>query len=246
MEQYSSLHKIYDTLMQNVDYKMWTDYILKLVNENGENPKNILELGCGTGNITLELLKRDYEVVGIDISDDMLEIAREKTYDFGNKIILIQQDLNEIDFEVYEIDTIIAVNDTFNYIVEKKSLENLFFYLHKRMKKGGQFVFDISSEYKLENILGNNVFGESFDDLVYLWENFYDTEDKILTMDINIFEKENNLYTRDIETHIQRAYTTDEICKLLKKVGFENIKYYSDFESDYKEKCERVFFVAIK
>lgn len=245
-EQYSALHRVYDYLMQNVDYKKWTEYIVELIKSSGENPKNILELGCGSGNITVELLERGYEVVGIDISPEMLEIAREKTFDFGNKIILIQQDLNEIDFEVYEIDTVIATNDTFNYITDKNKLQSLFEYLYKRIKKGGQFVFDISSEYKLKNTLGNNVFGESFEDMVYLWENFYDDETKILTMDINIFEKENGMYFRDTETHFQRAYTREEIVKMIEKTGFREIRVFSDFEMKYSEQAERIFFSAIK
>ena len=245
-KQYEFLHRIYDNLMQNVDYENWADFLIMLIKNAGENPTNILELGCGSGNVTLKLLEKGYEVVGIDISEEMLEIAREKTIDFGNKIILIQQDLNEIDFEVYEIDTVIATNDTFNYITDKDSLKNLFEYLYKRIKNNGQFVFDISSAYKLKNILGNNVFGESFEDMVYLWENFYDEEEKTVTMDINIFEKSGEKYIRSVETHFQRAYEKEEIISMLDEAGFRNIKCYADFEMKYSDDSERLFFVAVK
>lgn len=245
--QYEFLSEIYDDLMQNIDYKKWANYVMALVNQKGDEPLNILELGCGTGNVTLELLKLGYEVVGIDISEEMLEIAREKTFDFGNKIILIQQDISDLDFDVYEIDCVVACNDTFNYITDKNDLQKIFDYLYPRIKNGGQFVFDISSDYKLKNILGSNTFGESFDDMAYLWENFYDERTELLTMEINIFSKEKNLYNREIETHIQRAYSKSEIADMMSKSGFRNIDVYGDFKfENADDKSERIFFSCIK
>lgn len=245
--QYEFLSRIYDELMANVDYPKWAKFMSDLAEKQGEKPINILELGCGTGNITLELLKMGYEVVGIDISEEMLEIAREKTADFGEKAILITQDITDMDFDVYEIDCVMACNDTFNYIVEKEELASLLSYLYPRMKKGGQLVFDISSRYKLEHILGNNVFGESFEDWAYLWENFYDEQERLITMEINLFTQEEGAYRRDIETHYQRAYTKEEIIDLLKKTGFREIKTYGDFEWEAShENTERIFFSCIK
>ena len=82
--QYSVLSQIYDQLMVNVDYEMWASYIEYLILEQGKKPLNILELGCGSGNVTEKLLEKGYEVVGIDYSEEMLEIAEEKTEEFGN------------------------------------------------------------------------------------------------------------------------------------------------------------------
>lgn len=246
--QYSALSQIYDELMVNVDYSMWANYLEKLILEQGEKPLNILELGCGSGNVTLELLKKGYEVVGIDFSDEMLNIAKEKTEEFGESAIYIQQDLREIDFEVYEIDTIISANDTFNYITSIEEVEHILAYLHPRLKKGGQLIFDISSEYKLENVLGNNTYGESFDDMVYLWENFYDKEEKLVNMEINFFEKTGSAYERFSETHIQKAYTAEEITGVLKSIGYENIKVYADFKQQegIESDSQRLFFSCRK
>ena len=246
--QYSVLSQIYDELMVNVDYDMWSEYLEYLILEQGEKPLNILELGCGSGNVTEKLLEKGYEVVGIDYSEEMLELAEEKTEEFGNNIIYIQQDLREIDFEVYEIDTVISANDTFNYITDIKDVEHIFSYLYPRIKKGGQLVFDISSEYKLEHVLGNNTYGESFDDMVYLWENFYDSEQKLVNMDINFFEKNGSTYERFSETHIQRAYSVEEIKAVLEKIGYQNIKIHADFDKaeGYKNDSQRIFFSCRK
>lgn len=241
------MSQIYDNLMETVDYARWTDFVLALVKNSGDNPQNILELGCGTGNITLELLERGYEVVGVDISEEMLELAEDKTMEFGEKIILIEQDITELDFEVYEIDTVIACNDTFNYILEEEKLQGLFDYLYPRIKTGGQFVFDISSEYKLQNILGNHTYGESFEDMAFLWENFYDEKSGLIQMEINIFTQEGKLYHRDIETHYQRSYGVEKMVEMLTKSGFRHIKVYADFEmQEPSEKSERIFFSCVK
>lgn len=245
---YEFLAQIYDDLMQDVDYKQWTEYIEALILDQGERPHNILELGCGTGNITKELLKRGYELVGVDISEEMLELAEEKTQDFGDKVILIEQDITDLDFDVYEIDTVIAVNDTFNYILEKEKIKGLLDYLYPRIKEGGQLVFDISSDYKLQHILGKNTFGESFEDMVYLWENYYDQESGQVFMEINIFEKKGQYYERFTETHVQRAYKQKEITDILQEIGYRNIKVYSDFNFDenIKENAQRLFFSCVK
>ncbi|MDO4711356.1 MAG: class I SAM-dependent methyltransferase [Peptostreptococcaceae bacterium] len=246
-EAYRFLAQIYDDLMEHVDHKQWAGFVMDLVKEQGDAPNNILELGCGTGNITKELLAMGYEVVGVDLSEEMLELAREKTQEFGEKIILIEQDITDMDFDIYEIDCIIACNDTFNYIIDIEALRSALEYLYPRMKKGGQLVFDISSRYKLQHILGDRVFGESFEEFAYLWENFYDDDEHLIEMEINIFSKQNGSYRRDTETHFQRAYTEEDMVELLETVGFQNIKVYADFKMQKPEaQSERIFFSCVK
>ena len=245
---YEFLAQIYDALMKEVDYEAWTEYNLELILAQGEKPLNILELGCGTGNITVELLEKGYEVVGIDISEEMLEIAEEKTEEYGDKIILIEQDITALDFDIYEIDTVIAANDTFNYILEKEKIRQLLAYLYPRLKNGGQLVFDISSKYKLRHTLGGNTFGESFENMAYLWENYYDEALEQVFMEINIFEKQGELYERLTESHVQKAYEMNEIEAMLKEAGYRNIRIYSDFnfEENIPREAQRIFFSCVK
>lgn len=246
--QYQSLSQVYDQLMGDVNYPKWAEYLVGLMQEQGEDPINILELGCGTGNITLQLLEKGYEVVGIDISEEMLEIAREKTQHFGDKIILLAQDITKLDFDVYEIDCVVMANDTFNYITDKNKIKKLLEYLHPRLKVGGQLIFDISSYHKLKNTLGNNVFGESFEDMAFLWENYFDEASEQVTMEINIFSKQAGLYKRETETHIQKAYHTNEIEKILQDIGYRNIRIYGDFnkKTPIIENAQRIFFSCVR
>lgn len=258
MEQYTYLPMIYDQLMEDVDYDSWCDYIIRLMaGGEKENPQSvwttemfhhILELGCGSGNMTCLLLERGYEVVGVDNSYEMLELARQKTIIYGNRVILMEQDIRQMDFEIYEIDCILAVNDTFNYILKEEELEEIFSFVFLRLRKEGLFIFDISSPYKLAHVLGSNTFGESLEDYCYLWENFYEEGDNLLTMDINIFTKQDNgSYQRSTETHFQKAHSPEQIRGILQKVGFTFVKMFADFSPEERtlEEChkvERIFF----
>ncbi len=250
MQAYTYLPIIYDRLMQDVDYEKWTDFILNLLSKGSKDCefKNILELGCGSGNITEKLLEKGFEVVGIDSSFEMLEAAREKTSKHGDKIILLEQNITDMDFEVYEIDAVIAANDVFNYITNIEDIRKIFEFVYSHLADGAGFVFDISSSYKLSTVLGDNVYSEAMDDLVYLWENYYDDDEKILEMDINFFIKDiDDTYIRYEEHHIQKAYQEIEITELLKECGFKNIRTYYDFEMSDSVKCpERIFFSCNK
>lgn len=254
MEQYQYLSKIYDRLMGDVDYKKWSDFVEFLMKNEKEEIQDILELGCGTGNVSLELAKRKYDLVSMDISTEMLEEARDKYYDLldedenvGN-IIFLEQDMRTWEFDVYEIDCVLSANDGFNYITNKKELEDIFKEVYKRLRNKGRFIFDVSSEYKLKTILGNNTYGENFEDLTYLWENFYDEEKKILNMDFTYFLKEGELFQKYQENHVQRAYSLDEIMDMLKSAGFEEILTYGDFDREKTDlsKAERIFITAKK
>ncbi len=245
---YEVVSEIYDGLMEDVDYLKWCNFMETLFLEKTPDIHHILELGCGSGIMTRHLLEKGYEVVGTDCSEEMLLLAQEKLQKFGKNIILMEQDIRDLDFEIYEIDCILSSNDTFNYILEENELRKLFAYLNKRLKAGGSFVFDISSEYKLSQILGNNVFGESFEDMAYLWENDYEPETKLLDMKITLFEQEGNLYTRHEEKQTQRAYRSEQIITLLQESGYVNIEVYGDFDRTITdlEHCERWFFVPQK
>lgn len=249
MEQYQYLSEIYDKSMElsGIDYDKWFGKIQDLLGNDKENIKNILELGCGTGNITQRLLEYGYEVVGVDISGEMLSIAKEKLGNFSQKVIFMQQDVCDFDFDIYEIDMILAVNDLINYITDVADLKNLFAFCYEHLRNGGILLFDISSKYKIENILSNNVFFEEDEDYCMIWQNSYDNDEKVIDMYIDIFKKkQGGLYERYQEEHTQRAYDEDEIVKLLKEVGFQNIKMEYIISDNYEKKSERIFFLMKK
>ncbi|KXZ40268.1 Ubiquinone/menaquinone biosynthesis C-methylase UbiE [Alkalithermobacter thermoalcaliphilus JW-YL-7 = DSM 7308] len=247
MKQYEEFAFIYDELMDDVDYDGWVDYIEKIYKSENLKVNTILELACGTGNLTTRLAKRGYAIVGIDISEEMLSVAREKAEKENLDIVFLNQDMTQLDFDVYNIDCVLCGCDGFNYILDKQDLLNIFKKVKNILKDEGLFIFDISSYFKLSTILSNNTFAENRDDLAYIWENYFDEEDNILQMDLAFFVKEKNYFKRFEEVHYQRAYKNEEIIKLLKKAGFDKIKIYKDFTfSEDDESSERVFFIAKK
>ncbi|MGL5693309.1 MAG: class I SAM-dependent DNA methyltransferase, partial [Peptostreptococcaceae bacterium] len=148
MEQYNDFAYIYDELMNDVDYDGWVKYIEEIIKNEKAEVQNILELACGTGNLTIPLTKKNYDIAGIDISDQMLSVAREKAEKEGVELVLLQQDIAELDFDVTNLDCVLCACDGFNYVTYDDELESAFAKTHELLKPGGIFIFDISSHYK--------------------------------------------------------------------------------------------------
>ena len=244
MEQYGSFAEIYDELMDKKDYQFWTDNIINIYKKYKISPKKILELGCGTGSITINLYKQGYSLIGTDISEEMLEIANVKAEEEDLRIRFLLQDMVNITYNK-KVDSVISICDGINYIVTLDDLEKTINGVSNILYDEGVFIFDISTIYKLENIIGNNIFHENFEEFSYIWDNEYNKETRILQFELTMFLlNDNNTYDRFIENHIQRAHSIDEIKQLLKK-DFETLDILS--ESDLKETKDddaRVYFIA--
>ena len=233
--------EVYDILMKNVSYDKWTKFIDKRL----KGKKEILEIGCGTGEITKRLAERNYKITAIDSSENMLVKAYEKLRKIPN-IRVMKGD--GTDFEIdYEFDGIVSTCDVVNYMLEDSELENFIKNSYKLLKKDGCFVFDFSSYYKFKNVLDNNTFVNEEEGIFYIWENAFDEKSCISEMILNFFINKNNNYKRIIEIQHQRAYRIKEVKKVLEKNGFKDIKIYDDYnENDPNEKTERIVFTAIR
>lgn len=248
IESYTHMAKVYDRLMEDVNYELWANNVEKMFLETENNVENILEIACGTGNITKKLAKKGYKIKALDISKEMIFYAKEKLSNKDLNIEFLVQDMKNISELTGKFDSVICCCDGFNYITEKEDLKKIFTKIWRILPKNGRFIFDLSSAFKLKNILGDNIFGESFEDLVYIWRNYYIEMDDTVEMELDFFIKdENGKYDRFEEFHIQKAYDNKEILYLLKEIGFVNIRAYSDFSFKQANKnSERVFFSAQK
>lgn len=245
MDAYKRFAYIYDTLMYDVDYNSWMNFIRKTLVAYDKKPQEILEMGCGTGNFTSLLCKEGYYVTAFDLSEDMLSIAYNKLDSYRN-IQLLKQDM--IDFQINKkFDTIISVCDSINYIKEYSELEKTFKNVYSHLKPSGMFIFDINSYYKLKNIIGNNVFVEDNEEIFYVWENEFDESNNTCEFYITFFVKQKGLYKRFDELHIEKAYTSLEVEKALKNTGFKNIRIYDGYsDKSPNNTSERLAFVALK
>lgn len=240
---YNRFAYVYDSLIRDVDYKKWVDYYIKIFDRYGlTEPSLGLDLGCGTGNITTELAKRGIEMTGVDISEDMLMVAREKSE--GQDILYLNQDMCE--FELYgTVDFAVSSLDCINYITDKRDLLKVMKLVNNYLNPGGLFIFDINTRYKLENVIGENTFVLENDEAFCTWQNEYDKKRNISDFFLTFFAKDGDNYVRFDEEHSERAYDINEIKEIIEKSGMKLLKVYDDlsFKNPVKN-SERVFFVV--
>lgn len=245
MEAYTSFAQVYDLFMDNIPYTEWCDYITSLLQEYQISDGLILDLGCGTGNLTESLAKKGYDMIGIDSSSDMLEIASEKHLASGSNSLYLLQDMRE--FELYgTVKAVISICDSINYILTPDELIQVFSLINNYLDPDGIFLFDLNTEYKYNILLAENTIAETREDSSFIWENFYDPNTKINEYDLTLFIKENeNLFRRYTETHYQRAYSLEEIQDALEKSGLIFVAAYDALTREPVQKnSERIYIVA--
>lgn len=233
---YSALGKWFEYLNSDCGYEGWAEYIVKTLKEQGAGAKGV-DIGCGNGYFTRALIKSGYSVFGMDISPEMLSEAKELSLKEGVRAEFLLGDITKLKLNV-RVDFAVALNDCINY-VPKEKLSTCFMRVKSCLKKGGVFIFDVSSENKLRNIIGNNMFAEDREELTYLW--FNELKEDRVEMDITLFEKlADGNYVRRDESHTQYIYGEDEIVSELERAGF-SVKSEGHLK---KDKTERITFIC--
>ena len=205
----------------------------------------VVDLGCGTGTFSEMLYEEGFDVIGIDSSEAMLEKAMEKREQSGSEILYLQQDMREL--SLYStVGTVVSVCDCINYILEEDLLLQVFSLVNNYLYPGGVFLFDFNTDYKYREIIGDTVIAENREDCSFIWENYYDVEERINEYDLTMFlKREGDLFERVTETHLQRGYQPEEIQRLLEQAGFKVLLLRdADDEGEVRETSERVYVVA--
>ena len=245
MEAYSGFAKVYDLFMDNIPYEEWTDYVKELLAEEGIKEGILLDLGCGTGSVTELLAENGFDMIGIDNSEEMLEIAMEKRAESGLDILYLLQDMRE--FELYgTVKGVVSICDSMNYILDDEDLLDVFKLVHNYLDNEGIFIFDMNTMYKYEQILADNTFAEDREESSFIWENYYDEEEEINQYDLSLFvQEEDGRYRKYEETHLQRAYEQQCVEELIKESGLELLHVYDAFTKDLPaEDSQRIYFVC--
>lgn len=244
MRPYQELAAVYDRLMENYDYSGHTGFFLQLAHQHGWKGRSVLDLACGTGNITLELLKRGYFLQGLDKSTDMLAVADEKIHRAGYSVFLTCQDMRDFILPE-EPEMVICALDSLNYLLKEEDLARTFHAVHKVLKPGGLFLFDVHSEYKLKVLLGNRTLFYTGDDTCYIWQNRLAGD--ICEMKLDIFiKREAGLYERIEELHRERYYSIEILRRLLTEEGFHVLGFYGDRKISPPERTTKRIFCAAK
>lgn len=258
METYREFAGVYDELMDNIPYEKWAGRLDSLIQKYGvskperdaegvlESEKNlVLDLGCGTGTLTELMYQKGYDMIGVDSSEDMLNIAMGKREESGSEILYLLQDMREL--ELYStVGTVFSVCDSLNYILEEEELLAVFATVNNYLFPGGVFLFDFNTVYKYREVIGDAVIAENREDCSFIWENFYYGEEEINEYDLTVFvREEDERFRKFTETHLQRGYTVEQMTELVERAGMTVAEVMdADTGMAVTAQSERVYIVA--
>lgn len=223
MKAFTKIPPYYDTLMTEINYKRWVAYILDIFDRFNISPKKILDLACGTGTCCLLFAKSGFDVMGVDSSKGMLDVAKSKTKRFNIKFSC--QDMANFSLS-QKVDVVTCLFDSPNYLLEEEELSNAYKCAYDVLNDGGFFIFDMNTEYGLSTCWGNKVYVKENKNVLSIWRNSFDTKSHIARLDLTLFIKKNGYYERLDETHFEKAYQNSKIEDLLYSTHFKEIHVY--------------------
>ncbi len=275
MEAYTDFAQVYDEFMDETPYEEWCAFLVGMLGRYGlkevadedsrlfddtyvisdgpneqhlrQERNTILDLGCGTGTLTQLLARKGYDMIGVDNAQEMLQIAMEKRDESGLDILYLLQDMRE--FELYgTVGAVVSVCDSINYLLEEEEVLRTFKLVHTYLYPGGVFIFDFNTVYKYSQIIGDATIAENREDCSFIWENYYHEAEEINEYDLTIFVRSKEaLFQRFQETHYQRGYRLEQMCRLVEQAG---LKILETLDADTREaagqESERVYIVAKK
>lgn len=246
-KQYGSVAEFYDALNADFDYQAYASYIVGQIRANEKiNSSLVLDLACGTGKMTFLLREHGYNMTGVDISEEMLGVARDICYDKGiDDVLLLCQGMQN--FELYgTVDACVCCLDSLNYLTKIDDLKKCLALVHNYLIPDGVFVFDINTPYRFENVYAQNAYILECEDALLAWQNDYNKKSKLCRFYLSLFEEnENGSYTRYDEVQTERCYSKKQILDALSEAGFEIISIHGDFDgSDATDTDEKWFITA--
>lgn len=243
MEAYTGFAQVYDTFMDNTPYKEWAERIRTILAKEGIKEGLVLDLGCGTGSLTTILSDLGYDMIGVDLSPEMLQIAQDKRKE--RDILYLCQDMRE--FELYgTVRAVVSVCDSVNYLTEDGDLTECFRLVNNYLDPSGLFIFDFNTLYKYRDVIGETTIAENREEASFIWENYFDEEEQLNEYELTIFAKEGNgLYRKFEEVHLQRGYTLSQMKEALKSAGMEFVDAFdSDTLKEPTDESERILVIA--
>lgn len=246
---FTSVAEHYDILMSGIEYREWVDYTVELFKHFGYKPKRILDLACGTGSATLELVRQGFEVTALDRSENMLRILKNKKK--AHKVEIIKADMQDFKLS-HPVDAVTCYFDSINYLTEERALKRCFRCVYEALEGKGIFIFDMNTIYGLEKVWGTNTLIREIDNVYSVWKSVYDASRHLSTLYLTLFVRDpgvrNGLcYGRMDEVHQERAYPLNEIREMLKEAGFSDVEIFAHMStSTFLDISSRVMVTAEK
>ncbi|WP_028399268.1 class I SAM-dependent DNA methyltransferase [Ectobacillus panaciterrae] len=244
---YEQFALLYDELMNDVPYEKWVAFVELKRQEAGSTGTSLLDLACGTGNITLPLVQKGYDVTGVDLSEDMLSIAQQKLAQAGHTVPFYQQDMRELELP-QQFDCITIFCDSLNYVTKEQGVKETFARVHQHLKQNGLLLFDVHSLYKIHHVFMNETYTINENDVALIWNCFPGEDSDSVEHDMTFFVQgeDEDVYYRFDEFHVQRTYSIENLQAWLEEAGFSIMSITGDFTEGVTEKTERIFFAAKK
>ena len=241
MTYYGGFAYLYDQFMNDIPYEAWASYIDGIILKYVKNRKDtiVLDMACGTGNITMPLARLGYDMIAIDISTDMLAQAQSKIN--KESILFLHQDMRQLDL-YGTVDAVVCACDGFNYILDEKELAAIFKRVKMFLSPGGVFVFDMNTAYKFQTLLGNKIFSAETAGAEYEWQNSFNPDTGINEYQIVFMPKGRTPF---VEVHKQRAYPTQVVCDLLYEAGFIAVETRDSYnDNSPMDESIRIVYIA--
>ena len=243
---YTAFASVYDRLMADVDYTGWARFYHTLMERYGVARGKACECACGTGSITIPLARMGNQMTGVDLSADMLFEAAQKARKAGAMIPFVKQDMRELHLH-RQMDAVLCTNDGLNYLRDAAELTDFFRAAWRALREGGGLFMDLSTPYKLENVLGDHFIGDETEDIAYLWQNRYNRAHAYVDLNLAIFVREKGEnYVRIGESQRQYAHSAQRITELLEAVGFTDVCIFADKKLQAPAPQELRWFVAAR
>lgn len=242
---YDFFAQVYDDLTNNVDYNKRGAYFHKIMLNNGKNEGILVDLACGTGSLSEYFARLNYDVIGIDCSEDMLSVALQKKMESQSDVIYLNQKMQELDL-FGTVDIVICALDSINHITDEKEVQEVFNRVSLFLNEDSLFIFDVNTIFKHQHILNNNTFVYDLENVYCVWQNS-NLGNNIIEINLDIFEydKENDVYYKEQESFCERAYSVEDLSKWLDNAGFDIVNIYAEDSFDApKEDTQRIVFVA--
>ena len=243
---YSEFAWVYDALMQDADYAARSRYLLSLFERFDRKPALLLDLACGTGGFSNEMSAQGISVIGVDISPEMLSVARESSAEQGQDILYLCQDASELDL-YGTVDGAICCLDSLNHITDYEKFKAAIARVSLFLEPGRLFIFDMNTAYKHECVLGNRTIVKETDEVFCVWQNEYKREERTTEISLDFFQEEDGAYYRSSEQFCERAYTDDEIATAISEAGLDLVVVFEEMtDTAPKDTTERAVYITRK
>lgn len=245
---YGVFSEFYDALTANVSYDTVSQVLSSLLTRYGKGRGLLLDLACGTGSVSVRLAEKGYEVIGVDLSPEMLSEAQNKAYSAGQNILFLCQDMTKLDL-YGTVDAAVCTLDGLCHLPDEESVFAALQKVSLFMNPGGVFLFDVNSVYKHRAVLGNNTFVYDTDDVYCVWQNTLLSDGVTVQMDLDFFEPVSDAgdYVRQSERFTERAYPRETLEAMLKKAGFTVLDVFDGYsEKPAHDTSERLLFAVRK